>query len=209
MSSELPPALPVQRLTDRKREAIVQAAIGEFRANGFDATSMDRVAAAAGVSKRTVYNHFPSKDALFAEILRQLWEASAGQLDLAYRADRPLPEQLLELLRQKMRMLHDDSFISLARVAIAEAIHSPERAQAMVARMGDREEGLTTWIRAAMADGRLKPADPVFAGNQLHGLVKAFAFWPQITMGQPPLSGAAQEQVVVSAVAMFLGCYAA
>ena len=45
-----------QRLTDRKREAIIQAAIAEFRANGFDITSMDKIAATAGVSKRTVYN---------------------------------------------------------------------------------------------------------------------------------------------------------
>ena len=44
------------RLTDRKREAIVAAAITEFRANGFEVTSMDKIAATAGVSKRTVYN---------------------------------------------------------------------------------------------------------------------------------------------------------
>ena len=62
-----------QRLTDRKREAIVAAAIAEFRANGFEVTSMDKIAATAGVSKRTVYNHFPSKEELFAEILHQLW----------------------------------------------------------------------------------------------------------------------------------------
>ena len=43
-----------QRLTERKREAIVQAAIAEFRVSGFDITSMDKIAATAGVSKRTV-----------------------------------------------------------------------------------------------------------------------------------------------------------
>ena len=49
-------ATPVTpRLTDRKREAIIQAAIAEFRDNGFKVTSMDRIAARAEVSKRTVY----------------------------------------------------------------------------------------------------------------------------------------------------------
>ncbi len=43
-----------QRLTDRKRQAIVAAAIAEFRDNGFEVTSMDKIAATAGVSKRTV-----------------------------------------------------------------------------------------------------------------------------------------------------------
>jgi TetR/AcrR family transcriptional regulator of autoinduction and epiphytic fitness len=62
----------LQRLTDRKREAIVRAAVEEFRASGYEATSMDRIAEVAGVSKRTVYNHFPSKEALFSMILEEL-----------------------------------------------------------------------------------------------------------------------------------------
>lgn len=198
-----------ERLTDRKRQAIVQAAIAEFRANGFDATSMDKVAASAGVSKRTVYNHFPSKEALFAEILRQLWQSSQAQPDPAYDRERPLDEQLRELLQRKMRMLDDVNFIDLSRVAIAEVIHSPERARDMVARLGDREEGLTVWLRAAVTDGRLKPVDPVFAAHQLHGLVKGFAFWPQVTLGQPPLTPEQQQQVVETAVQMFLGYYTA
>lgn len=206
ISKPSPPA--PARLTDRKRLAILQAAIDEFRENGFEATSMDRIAATAGVSKRTVYNHFPSKDALFAEILVQLWKKSTALIDLAYRPDRPLREQLLELVRQKLRMLDDANFVDLARVAIAETIHSPERAQSMVARMGDKEEGVTIWIRAALADGRLKPLDPAFAANQIQGLVKSFAFWPQITMGAPPPSKEMQEQVAASAVDMFLGYYA-
>lgn len=195
------------RLTDRKRAAILDAAVAEFRHSGYEATSMDRIAASAGVSKRTVYNHFPSKEALFAQILEQLWERSVEGLDLAYRSDRPLRAQLLELVKQKLRLLDDDNFADLARVAIAAGIHSPERAREMVARMGDREEGLTAWIRAAAADGRLKTKDPLFASMQLQGLVKGLAFWPQITLGQPPLTSAQQKQVAEAAVDMFLAYY--
>ena len=195
------------RLTDRKRAAIIDAAVDEFRQSGYEATSMDRVAASAGVSKRTVYNHFPSKEALFAQIIHQLSERIAEGLDLAYRSDRPLRAQLLELVSQKLRLLHDPNFADLARVAIAAGIHSPERAQEMVARMGEREEGLTIWIRAAAGDGRLKTKDPVFASMQLQGLVKGFAFWPQIALGQPPLTPAQQEQVAETSVDMFLAHY--
>ena len=204
MSSPSTPA----RLTDRKRAAILEAAVAEFRQSGYETTSMDRIAASAGVSKRTVYNHFPSKEALFAEILQQLWERSMDGLDLAYRSDKPLRAQLLELVQQKLRLLQDPNFFDLARVAIAATIHSPERAQEMVARMGRREEGLTTWIRAAAADGRLETDDPLFAAMQLQGLVKGFAFWPQITLGQPPLDASRQQQVAETAVDMFLGYYA-
>ncbi|WP_101674437.1 TetR/AcrR family transcriptional regulator [Alloalcanivorax mobilis] len=197
-----------QRLTDRKREAILRAAVEEFRAAGYEATSMDRIAAAAAVSKRTVGNHFPSKEALFGEILEQLWRSSAASVDLAYRADRPLEAQLRTLLMQKLLLLGDPNFIDLARVALAEIIHAPARAQAIVGRMDEKESGVTRWVRAAVADGSLAQVDPDFAGHQLQGLVKSFAFWPQVTLGQPPLTEAERERVVDSAVALFLGCYA-
>lgn len=201
-------SLPPQRLTDRKRAAIIEAAIEEFRAAGFEATSMDRIAARASVSKRTVYNHFPSKEALFAAILRELWDESQTHHALTYRGDEPLRPQLLELLMRKLRLLNDEAFLSLARVAIAAGIHSPERARDMVARLGEREEDLTVWIRAAAADGRLKTSDPLFAALQLQGIVKGFAFWPQVTMGQPPLTKREQKKVAESAADMFLARYA-
>ena len=102
------------RLTDRKRAAVIGAAIEEFLAAGFDATSMDRIAARANVSKRTVYNHFPSKEALFAAILRQLWDASEAGTAPAYSARQPLREQLLQLLSKKLSLLNDEAFLSLA-----------------------------------------------------------------------------------------------
>ncbi|MEO6853914.1 MAG: TetR/AcrR family transcriptional regulator [Rhodoferax sp.] len=205
LSEPSPPTL----LTHRKREAILQAAISEFRAHGFAGTSMDRVAAVAEVSKRTVYNHFPSKDELFAAILVQLWQRAQGLLTVAYQPQKPLRAQLLECLEQKMRLLNDSSFVDLSRVAIAEMMQSPQRAQAMVARLAEKEEGLVTWIRAAQQDQRLRAGvDPQYAADQLQGMVKSFAFWPQLALGQPPLEDAQQQRVLADCVDMFLGFYA-
>ena len=198
-----------QRLTERKREAILQAAIAEFRSSGFEVTSMDRIAATAGVSKRTVYNHFPSKEELFAEILNRLWNSITAEQDMPYRSQAPLRKQLQTLLQAKLQLLADENFLDLARIAIAATIHSPERAQDMVSRMGEREEGLTAWIRQAQADGRLKPVEPAFAAQQMHGLLKTFAFWPQVSMGQPSLTQEEQTRVIESALDMFLGRYQA
>src|SRR3990167_875441 len=189
---------PIPRLTDRKRDAIVQAAIGEFREHGFNGTSMDRVAAAADVSKRTVYNHFPSKEELFEAILLLMWERSQSPDELAYTPTRPLRDQLLELLAQKMRLLNDASFIDLSRVAMADMMHTLERARGITAKLSAKEEGLPRWLRAAQQDGRLRATmDVPYAAQQLQG------------MGQPPLSAAQQAQVVGDAVDMFLGFYAA
>ncbi|SDB06513.1 TetR/AcrR family transcriptional regulator [Pseudomonas sp. NFACC13-1] len=198
-----------QRLTERKREAILQAAIAEFRSSGFEITSMDKIAATAGVSKRTVYNHFPSKEELFADILNRLWNSVTAEQDMPYSSQTPLREQLQTLLQAKLHLLADENFLDLARIAIAATIHSPERAQDMVSRMGQREEGLTAWIRQAQADARLKPVEPAFAAQQMHGLLKTFAFWPQVSMGQPSLTQEEQARVIESALDMFLSRYQA
>lgn len=202
MSSD--PEAPSPRLTDLKREAIVQAAVAEFRACGFDGTSVDKVAATAGVSKRTLYNHFPSKAELFTEILRQLWTRSAAQLQLAYQPDVPVREQLMALATQKLEMLSNDDFLDLARVAIAATIHSPERAQDMLARLGEKESALLAWVRAAQKDGRLKAGEAALAAQQFEGLLKSAAFWPQVAMGQPKLAPRAQKQLAVGTVELFL-----
>ncbi|MFK3974035.1 TetR/AcrR family transcriptional regulator [Pseudomonas sp. NPDC087358] len=195
------------RLTDRKREAIVQAAIAEFRDNGFEVTSMDRIPARAEVSKRTVYNHFPSKEELFSEMLQRLWSRATAQPEAIYRADVPLRDQLRELLDTKMKTLSDSNFIDLARVAIGATIHSPERAQRWVNRLNEREETFTVWVRAAQQDGRLKAVEPGFAATQIHALLKAFAFWPQVTLNEPLLTAEKQQSVLESALDLFLCWY--
>lgn len=196
------------RLTDRKRSAILAAAAEQFRVHGYETASMDGIAALAEVSKRTVYNHFASKEELFAETVMQMFESSAGALELGYQASRGLREQLVELMTLKMRTLADPEFIALARVAIGEAIHAPERTLPIIARLGAREEGVTAWIRAAQLDGKLKAGDPGFAATLLQGQIKTFAFWPQIAMGAAPLAPEEQARVIDAAVSMFLSYFA-
>ena len=203
----MPRAAAPTRLTDRKRAAILAAAVAEFRAAGFDATSMDRVAATAGVSKRTVYNHFPSKEALFLQILGEMMARGSDALDLPYRTGAPVRAQLAELVQRKLRLLHDPDFADLARIAIVAGLHHPELAREMIETLGQREAGFAAWIRAAAADGTLKAPDPAFAAQQLEALVKGFAFWPQLAMGQPPLTPAQEAAVAQAAVEMFLAYY--
>jgi AcrR family transcriptional regulator len=54
------------------REHIVEVATGLFAAEGYDATSIEAVMRTAGVSKGSLYHHFPGKDALFEAVLDQL-----------------------------------------------------------------------------------------------------------------------------------------
>lgn len=55
---------PLQRRTVRNREALVSAARALFRAQGYEATTIDQIAAGAAVARRTFFRHFPSKEAV-------------------------------------------------------------------------------------------------------------------------------------------------
>lgn len=68
---------PTGPRAERKREAIIAAARTLFLRDGFDA-SVDLIAAAAEVSKVTVYNHFGSKQALFVEVVKDAVDAPLG-----------------------------------------------------------------------------------------------------------------------------------
>jgi len=192
----------------RKRRAILDAAMAEFAKRGFAGTNMDQLASNAEVSKRTVYNHFPSKDVLFDAILDELYARCLVPAVVPYDPQRPLREQLIQLLALKLKRLSDPSFLSISRVAIVEVITSPDRARTILARMKEGEDGLEHWLRAANKDGRLQLPDLEFAVNQIEGMLNGFALWPQLILGAPPLTKRKQTQVLETTADMFLNFHA-
>jgi TetR/AcrR family transcriptional regulator of autoinduction and epiphytic fitness len=193
--------------SQRKHAAILEAAAHEFREAGFVATSMDRIAERAGVSKRTVYNHFASKEVLFEAILEVMWSQTHEAAELSYDPSAPLAQQLAELATSELELLADSNFLGLARALVAEAIRSPELAQRKWADLAEREAGFPRWVQAAVDDGRLDADDPALAAEQFIALLKAFAFWPQVVATQPPPSPEERQKLAESAVAMFLARY--
>ena len=194
-------------LTQQKRQDILKAALLEFDARGFRETSMDRIAQTAQVSKRTVYNHFASKDALFGAITAELSERVQRVTDYRYDPTRPTDQQLRSIGEQMLDMLAAPSFVSLAKVALAEMLRSPDLAKNTYQLFRERQSGLAAWLAAASADGQIAVADPVWAADQFFGLIKSFAFWPQILGGQPVPDSAARDRILDSSVAFFLRAY--
>ncbi|WP_338773948.1 TetR family transcriptional regulator [Nocardia vulneris] len=88
----------VQRRRGRGgRERIIAAATALFETRGLTATSMEQVAAAAPVSKRTLYQHFPTKDDLVVSYLRHLVESGRTIDATLDRDDLPVRDRLLTL----------------------------------------------------------------------------------------------------------------
>lgn len=82
-----------------KRAAILEAAKQMFTQLGFEGASMDQIAAAAGVSKLTVYSHFGDKETLFGAAVRSHCETSLPASLFEACPDIPLRERLLAVGR--------------------------------------------------------------------------------------------------------------
>jgi TetR/AcrR family transcriptional regulator, mexJK operon transcriptional repressor len=117
---------------EAKRTQIRDAAQRLFLQQGYAATSMDAVTAAAGVSKQTVYVYYPSKRALFADVLER---ASVGHpqfqaldyLRTAHPASRAeLQDVLTQFARRAVQTMLQPEYISLLRVLIPEVRSHPE-----------------------------------------------------------------------------------
>lgn len=78
-------------------DQIVDAALDAFYREGFHATGVDRLSAVAGVTKRTLYRHFPSKEHLIAAALRLRDERFMARME-AFMAGFPLPMRPLAYL---------------------------------------------------------------------------------------------------------------
>ena len=110
---------------EKKREQILEAAVQEFQERGFQGTSMDRISERANVSKRTVYNHFESKEALFKAIVELIFNEISETLNIVYDPALPLEDQLLTLGRAEGRLMCSKRFMRLARMAMSETIRDP------------------------------------------------------------------------------------
>jgi TetR/AcrR family transcriptional repressor of mexJK operon len=115
----------------RKREAILSAGQHLFLAHGYKGTSVDQIAAAAEVSKQTVYKHFNDKrELLFAivtDVLDQAAEPFSKQL-VALADTEELQTDLIALAVAYLRSVLHESVVQLRRLVVGEAGAVPELA---------------------------------------------------------------------------------
>ncbi len=119
-------AVPVSAAArgDAKRAAILAAAKRAFLEWGFEGTSMDAVAARAGVSKMTVYRHFGSKEDLFAALIGDLCEHIVDdRLNDALK--RPPAQALRRYARQIIDTVFAPETVALHRIVISESRRFP------------------------------------------------------------------------------------
>lgn len=204
----------VRRATKRrgaeKTEAILTGALQEFLAHGYAATSVDRIAAAAGVSKATLYGHFDDKEALFGALVTRF--VQARRLDPHDPRHRDFfagePAEVLQRLAATILdgFPRGDEPLAFMRLIIGEAERFPALAQIFLATVPKPLiDGLGRYL-AGRAELRLR--DPEAVARIAFGAILAFAITRNVLHGAEllPLS---RERLIDGLIALISGTAAA
>jgi AcrR family transcriptional regulator len=172
-----------------RRELILDAALQEFAAHGYDGASMGRIGQAAGVSRTVLYDHFSSKRELFSRLLSDRHADLLAHLRAALQADAPM--------EQRMRACADSFFAFAEREPAAWRLLFPERPPAdhEVAHEYHRLRAESNRLLAELIapDARRAGIDPrsgvgqaMFALHQaaLHGIVHWWHAHPGVTRAE-------------------------
>jgi TetR/AcrR family transcriptional repressor of mexJK operon len=149
-------------MATENRERVLRAATDSFLAHGYG-SSVDEIARRAGVAKQTVYSHFPSKDALFKAVARDLAHSVLVELE-----GGDLRTSLVRFaVAYRSRALGAQG-IATFRTLVPEVPRFKAAARSMYAdTVGAMVERLAEYLGAAMRAGRLRRDDPVLAAEML------------------------------------------
>jgi AcrR family transcriptional regulator len=163
---------PQLRSDEETRHLIVEAAAGEFQANGYAGTSMSTVAQRAGISTKTMYRLIPTKADLFTRVV-----ADRIQLFMLAIDDETLDEDgLLPALERILvaygRLTLSEETIAINRLVIGEYDRFPEIGQAFYETAIMRTNlAIETWLRRQNQRGLIELPDPQAATGMLRGMM--------------------------------------
>ena len=191
-----------------KREAIVEAAADAFFDRGFAATSIEQVAAAAGVSKVTVYARFGDKRGLFTAAVERECEKMRGQFDVPAMPHGSVRDRLRTIGEAMMAFLSRPEMVQFERRIAAETEAEPAIGAAFLAAGPHRmKQAFTAFLTAMVAAGELELDDPELAAEQFASMCKGMGDLDR-RFGAPP-DPVRDAQRIAGAVEVFCRAYAA
>ncbi|HEV2673922.1 MAG TPA: TetR/AcrR family transcriptional regulator [Aliidongia sp.] len=191
-------------------EKILEIATDFFLRDGYGGTSIEAIAQAAGMSKRTFYHRYDGKPALFAAVVARIVEQIRPPPNVPLLAGKTAAEILERLAGLMLQAALSPRALALNRLIIAESERFPELATALGPGRGRAEAvALITSLLETRVEG-LPPTgeDAAFAAGQFLQMVIS---WPQrraLGLGTP-MSPAEQAEWVRRTTRLFLkGCEA-
>jgi AcrR family transcriptional regulator len=179
-----------------------EAAEQVFLRDGYAEARLDDVARNAGMSKRTLYQHYPSKAALFEACIAA---ALAPVHAVEEEAEAELAEALVAILRATGTQLLAARQVAIFRLVIAEGARTPELAEAFHrVIVGKGASSLQRRIEREMARGRLRLRDAEAGAKMLFGMALGSAHIKLLLGLRPPPPAEELERLARMAVELFL-----
>lgn len=192
----------------KKIRLIVDAARNVFCDKGYDTSTTDAIAQAAGVSKATMYVYFPSKEALLFAVVEDemrsiapeaLWEPEQGSLDV--------PKVLRRIAKMQIALFMHPHNVAIRHLIEMQAHRFPD-----IGRMlweggpGKARAEVAAFLRAATAEGQLDIDDADLAATQFLSLVRG-DLPVQRVISRESLSREQLDKQMESAIEVFLAAY--
>ena len=195
-------------LSPEKRDQILTGAATVFAADGYEGASMARIAAVAGVSKGTLYNHFDSKAALFSAYVGDTCSHTLAHVfDGAGHGSDPA-DVLRAIGKRMVQMMLSEVGLTIYRMVIAEAAKFPDLARGFFEAGPARATGfMADWLAEETRRGRLRVPDPEFAAEQFFNLCQTRLVLRRKLAMLPDPPDADIDSVIEASIEMFLRTY--
>ncbi len=192
--------------SEAKTETILKGAIQEFLKHGYAATSMDKIAKAAAVSKATVYSHFGDKESLFNAVMQDL-SKDKFQTVMGLHESQSLeqdPKRVLSGIATRMleNAKSDRAFQDFIRIIIGESGRFPELAKAYVNNLA--KPAIETLTHYFKSHPELKLDDPEATVRVMVGTLVYFVMLQEMMHGKDiiPLEG---DRVIKTLIDLIVG----
>lgn len=182
-----------RRAEDRPDE-ILDAALEEFEAAGFDAARMEDIARRAGLSKAGVYLYFDGKVALLKALIEREIAPIAARVEMLARVGADDPVRTLETLAGvALSVLAQPRIFAIPRLVISISRRFPEIVTLYRTEVVDRlRTALSGLIRNGIALGQLRDVDPEIAIRTMIGPIMFEAMWRNVLDGEPATADPAE-----------------
>lgn len=192
-----------------KRHQILEGAHAVFTARGFDAASMRDIAAAANVSKGTLYVYFEDKERLFIALIEREREKQKQGMYEALADDPDLADALGNFGERLVKLITGGFALSAHRIVLGVAERMPDLGREFYVR-GPMQgaQRLAAFLIRRVELGELVIEDPALAAAQFVDLCQSTLMRPRLFNAErTPPSAAEITRVVGAAVTMFLAQY--
>ncbi|MFD0740038.1 TetR/AcrR family transcriptional regulator [Lysobacter koreensis] len=191
-----------------KRAAILDAARRMFTTNGFDGASMDQIAAAAGVSKLTVYSHFGDKETLYVSVVKSYCEQQLPSTLFEAEPQLPLRERLMAIAQAFYSMISNPEAIAGHRMLCTPQLADSSLPQLFWEAGPKRvQDEFAALLERRIASGELDIPDVERAASQFFCLLKGEAH-ARLVFGCGAACDFDVDAHVAATVELFLRAYA-